>query len=389
MDRSTRTASGADRGSGRGTGQAPGSAAGTLVGTFDWVRLQVGAWLALTAIYFALDLAAQPEPRALELAVRALVWGLCGWVLSVLAWRLWQRWGWGDSPASLVTATGLGGLSFGLLWLSLFTGIDYLVALEPGFVPIQEWEAERLLSEGLTFVFPMLAWHGVAFSLDQAERRANARARATEAEGLLERARLDALRYQLNPHLLFNALNSVMAMIDEDPARAEGMLGSLSLLMRGTLDAPREGTLGEELERVQAYLELEQIRFEARLEVALDVDEHTLALPLPTLLVQPLVENAIKHGMGGPAPLRVRVASSLDAGMLRVGVENSGTLASPGEGGGLEPAGLGVGVANIRARLAAHYGEGARLVLVEEARSDGPWVVARLELPTQMSGEGS
>ncbi|MEM7154319.1 MAG: histidine kinase [Myxococcota bacterium] len=344
------------------------------------IGLQLGAWLGISAIYFALDLGAQEDARVAELVVRAVVWGVCGWLVSMLAWWGWARaqpeeW----SPSGMVFGATLGGLGFGTLWLLVFTAIDALVELEPGFVPLRDWSLDQAAAESMAYAFPMIAWHGVAFSLRQVERRADDRARAAEAEQLAQRAELDALRYQLNPHLLFNALNSAMAMIDEDPQRAEDMLLRLTFLLRSTLRAPREGTVGEELERIAAYLELEGVRFEDRLDVQVDVEPGLDEVPLPTLLLQPLVENAIKHGMQcSSMPLRLRIRVSRKGRVLTAVVANSGRM---GNGFGRDAESStesGVGLANVRARVAAHYGHGGTLRVAQVQREGEPWVEAEL-----------
>ena len=346
------------------------------------IGLQLGAWLGISAIYFALDLAAQDEPRVAELVVRAFVWGLCGWSVSVLAWWGWARlqpeqW----SPPAMVGGATLGGLVVGVLWLLLFTAIDAAVELEPGFVALRDWSLEMATAESISYAFPMIAWHGVAFSLRQVERSADDRARAAEAEQLAQRAELDALRYQLNPHLLFNALNSAMAMIDEDPQRAEDMLLRLTFLLRSTLRAPREGTVGEELERIAAYLELEGVRFEDRLDVQVEVEPGLEDVPLPTLLLQPLVENAIKHGMQcSPMPLRLCLHVSRRGRVLTALVANSGRLGEGFRDDGKASTESGVGLANVRARVAAHYGKGGTLRVAQVERDGQPWVEAELSL---------
>lgn len=356
----------------------------TLRPTRSTVVLQLGGWLGVAAIYFALDMAAQDEPRVAELVVRAAVWGGCGWLCSLMAWWSWARlrpeqW----SPARVVLASAVGGLVFGTAWLIGFNGIDAAVALEPGYIPLAQWGSHMVLSEGLTYVFPMMAWHAVAFSLRQIERGADDRARAAEAEQLAQRAALDALRYQLNPHLLFNALNSTMALITDDPAKAERMLQHLSGLLRSTLEAPREGTVAEELARISTYLELEQVRFESRLAATIEVDPALRHALLPTLLIQPLVENAIKHGMReAKLELSVRISVAATADGMRIEVANSGTLASDTRPIDASQD-IGVGLTNVRARVAAHYGDEGTLQLSETSDDDGPWTVARLVLPAR------
>lgn len=340
--------------------------------------LQLVSWLGLSGVYYALDLAALLEHGdpvdPWELAVRAGFWGGCGWLVSIGAWTLWRRFALETSTAIVAVAAG-GGLLFGVVWMVGFHWLDGFIALEPGYRPLLEWSAVEFLAEGVTFTFPMMAWHGVALTVRQAEHRANDRARVVETERLLAQAELDGLRYQLNPHLIFNAINSAIALIDEDPQRAETMLLGMTQLLRAALRAPRAGTVADELDRVRAYLELEHVRFESRLDASVHADD-VEAEPLPTLLVQPLVENAIKHGMQrSPMPLRVRIDLTRHSKGLDVRVANTGTLGGPSSNEG-----HGVGLSNVRARVRAHYGPGSTLTVEETTRDGDAWVEAWLHL---------
>jgi LytS/YehU family sensor histidine kinase len=170
---------------------------------------------------------------------------------------------------------------------------------------------------------------------------------------------LQALQARINPHFLFNTLNSIAALIREDPQRAEAMTLQLSALFRYTLQAPRAGlvTLEEELTIVEGYLSIEQERLGNRLSYSVDVDPELLALRVPPLFLQPLVENAIKHGVapnvrGGA----VTVRGWLENGRLNLTVENTGS-------GEPQTGGTGEGIKNVRERLRGTFGATATLTL--------------------------
>jgi signal transduction histidine kinase len=170
---------------------------------------------------------------------------------------------------------------------------------------------------------------------------------------------LEALQARINPHFLFNTLNSIAALIREDPHRAEAMTLQLSSLFRYTLQAPRMGlvTLEEESVIVAGYLAIEQERLGDRLRYRVDIDEALLPLRIPALALQPLVENAIKHGIatsveGGV----VAVRGWRDADMVHLTVEDTGT----GEG---DTSGTGEGLENVRQRLRATFGKHASVTL--------------------------
>jgi LytS/YehU family sensor histidine kinase len=183
----------------------------------------------------------------------------------------------------------------------------------------------------------------------------------------------------MEPHFVFNSLNTIASFIRTDPERARQLVLAFANHLRSRLVRPGEFvTLEEELHHVRSYLELEQARFGAQLEVSVDVDQEALAVRLPPLLVQPLVENAVKHGKTD-RPLHLHVRARVRRGRLRVTVRDDGRgIARDAIERVLEPGvgeGTGLGLANVNRRLTAHYGEGVRL------RSFPFGTVVRLEVP--------
>lgn len=212
------------------------------------------------------------------------------------------------------------------------------------------------------FAVDCLTYWGI-IGLVQA-RRASAAARDREAAALrleasLADARLDALREQLQPHFLFNSLNamSTLALRGDREAVTRG-LATLSDLLRFTLETQRaqEIPLAEELAFIDQYLDLMLLRFGDRLTIEREIDDAALDAAVPVMLLQPLVENAIRHGISetpGPGTLRLRVTR--DGARIRIEVHDSG----PGFRRTARPDGI--GLANTRARLAALHGSGARM----------------------------
>jgi two-component system, LytTR family, sensor kinase len=197
-----------------------------------------------------------------------------------------------------------------------------------------------------------------------------------KADNSLKESQLYNLRAQLNPHFLFNALNSIRALTYSEPTRAGEAVGQLSDLLRATLHAPPEGLqpLREELAFAEDYLQLEKIRFDERLHWHTDIPAPLLTQPLPALLLLTLAENAVKHGIA-PLPqggeIRIRAAQTEHGWQLEV--FNAGQLRPA-----THPTDEGLGLENARRRLAHFFGENADLSL--EAAAEGG-VLAKVKMP--------
>ena len=215
-----------------------------------------------------------------------------------------------------------------------------------------------------TFPFNLLIYGvivSVGHALDYYRKYHERTVQTLELEKHLTEARLQALLRQLKPHFLFNALNGVASLMYSDVAAAERMLVRLSELLRQTMSqtgAPLT-PLRAEVAFLQSYLEIERIRFRDRLDVKADFDPATLDAQVPSLILQPLVENAIRHGIEPQVrPGRIVLGSSRDNGNLVLTVSDNGS--------GLPPGGFkreGIGLANTRARLAELYGDRQRFEL--------------------------
>jgi LytS/YehU family sensor histidine kinase len=199
---------------------------------------------------------------------------------------------------------------------------------------------------------------GLHYTALAAEASRAAEKRAAEARSLARDAELHALRMQINPHFLFNSLHSIAALATQDGARAREMCIRLSDFLRNSLALSGRETipLSEELSLARAYLSVEQIRFGARLKFVEDVDAGCEACAIPALLLQPLVENAVKHGIaglveGGEIRLSVRQAE----GNVAIRLENAFDPEAPA------PTRSGIGLKHVRRRLEVRYGTAANL----------------------------
>src|SRR5471032_302662 len=196
--------------------------------------------------------------------------------------------------------------------------------------------------------------------------------RGQEMNRLVSQAELRALQSQINPHFLFNALNTLYGTIPREAAEARRMVLNLADVFRYFLQSDKTFVpLAQEMQIVRAYLEVEQSRLGNRLRVEIQVDDAALKVPIPVLSIQPLVENAVKHGVAlGTEPGYVRVRAACQDGALRIMVENSGGRAS-------ESPGAGVGLENVRRRLEICYGSSSELLLSLEPQN----TVAELSIP--------
>lgn len=320
-------------------------------------------------------------------AARSLVLGLpLGVFLAFEALAVWYAVRAVPRPAERVgrTLAVLGGTAVGgtALWLAL------------AFAWARLLEASALAREAELATLVLAAWpvlaalglltHGVAallhYLLLALERSREAERRALEASALAREAELAALRAQLAPHFLFNSLNSIASLAGSDPAAARRMCTLLADFFRRSLTAgsARRIPLVDELELARTYLAVEQVRFGDRLRVAWDVEDGVDSISVPPLLLQPLVENAVHHGVahrvdGGT----VSIGAGRHFGALRLAIENPVDPDRPVTGG------TGTGLDNLRRRLRNHAGERATLT-VEEAPERFRVVVL---LPTEADRE--
>jgi len=186
--------------------------------------------------------------------------------------------------------------------------------------------------------------------------------RASELEKHLAQAKLQALQMQLNPHFLFNTLHSISSLMHKDVEAADRMIARLSDLLRAALEGAgtQQVTLRQELDLLQLYLAIEQVRFGSRLTVKMNIAPDTLGAQVPNLILQPLVENAIRHGIEPRARLGcIELQAHRQDGALALVVSDDG--AGLGENGRIKE---GVGLSNTRARLRELYGTAHRFELL-------------------------
>ena len=330
--------------------------------------LQTAGWLA-----FAIAMAGSRVGRfplgymvASKFVMAALGFALTALLLRPFYRRLLRR----DPPLTrLIPIVVVASYVVAVLWTASHGLLDIFIVralVQPDARLTSFWQ---VFGGTLYDSFAVLAWSVLYVGITHYHAMHAERERALRAETLEKAARLEALRWQLNPHFLFNALNGISTLVAEGRNdQASRMIARLGDLLRATLERPDGGevSLAEEMELVRRYLDVESARLGDRLSVSFDIDADAWTARVPPLLLQPLVENAIRYAIapreqGG----RVTVSAARHNGSLRLAVEDDG----PGVGGEpVEREGNGIGLANTRARLAQLYGDAHRFELIPGKR---------------------
>jgi hypothetical protein len=348
----------------------------------------VGLWLSL-AFVFASQLfwAGYVTPWSKAFSQEATYWLSWGILSPAIFWmcrRLhraeqgWSRYGVGLALGALVAA---------VLQPIIADGIGLVVSGLSGLLHIQQ-DRSAQPARGLSLMIirnagvnlpvyagVVLAWHAATYYRELRDRQL----KASELESLLHRTQLHALRSQLNPHFLFNTLHSIAELVHGNPKLAETLILRLGELLRQVLRSSTvpDVPLAEEIDFVRGYVEIEQMRLGERLQVRWDVAPEVLQVRVPSLILQPLVENAIQHGI---APLAATGSLTIRAWraqeFLHMQIRDTGTGLSSQSG----ERGSGIGLANTKARLERLYGAQHRFELI-----DDNGLVVNLALPLSAS----
>jgi hypothetical protein len=244
-------------------------------------------------------------------------------------------------------------------------GQETMVLTWPKVAELHRWIQFRIAADStVTWFFFFAAWSAFYIAMLAQSQALGAQRRAAEAESAARAAQVRALRYQVNPHFLFNTLNSLSSLVMSGrPQEAESMILKLSTFFRSSLslDPTADVTLAEEIALQSLYLDIERVRFPKRLKVEIDVPANLETARLPALILQPVVENAIKYGV---SPTREKVVLRISAreagpGRFTLEVSNSGKAASARHRDDT-PEGTGLGLGNVCERLRARFGNAAQ-----------------------------
>jgi signal transduction histidine kinase len=309
-----------------------------------------------------------------------------GWLITHFTRPLIHHWGWKElgARALLPRIVGMAVLQ-SVVWCILGYGIAYGLLDYPMTLRIP-LPLMVVISFVNGFVLLMM-WFSFYFFYNIYDRNNRLEIDRARLAATLKDAELRALKSQINPHFIFNSLNSLRALIDENPARARQAVTQLANLLRYSLQSAQAETVPfeDELRVVNDYLALEQVRHEERLRVRLDVAPETLGLAVPPLLLQTLVENAVKYGISArPEGGEIAISARCIDGQLELRVSNPGQLRSGSVSRPTELIGAGstgLGLRNAAERLRMFFGDRARLQL--RAAADAQ-VVAEVSLPMQV-----
>lgn len=339
-----------------------------------YVMCQAGGWtffLTLQMVFITLfrdkTLAKTAFPLELELSlIRVFAEGL---LITHYARIYLARWGWKDLGwKPLVPRVILAAMAMSAVWTTVGYGIDFgVLRLEyGGKFPL--WVL--CLSSLVNGTLVMVGWLCIYFFYHLFERLNRLQMEQLRLAASVKEAELRALKWQLNPHFLFNSLNSLRALIDEDAPRAREAVTRLANMLRYSLQSGQQETVPfeEELKLAEDYLALEQIRHENRLRVRWEIAPEVRLLQIPPMLLQTLVENAVKYGIstrreGG----EIVISARFEGATLNLRVTNPGDLSAPASASAARAgSSTGVGLRNASERLKLLFGPEARLTLLAQ-----------------------
>jgi signal transduction histidine kinase len=346
--------------------------------------LHIGGWLAFAlAQYLGTLLYDTKYEHMVGYTTVIGIAAVSGFLLSLELRYIYQRI-WTRSPRLIIVVAMLSCWVFALIWRVIINS-SYLQFTSDSM----EWEMHSALeffANAMSSTYLLLCWTGIYFGVKYHEVLQQQREATLRAATLAQEAQLKMLRYQLNPHFLFNTLNAISTLIlDNENRTANQTIMRLSEFLRYTLDQDpmKKVTLRQEVEAMNLYLTTEKLRFGERLRLEFAIEERALEALVPSLLLQPMIENAVKYAIspseqGG----MIRVEGRARGAMLELAVSDDGPgLASKTLGVAAPGGGRGVGLRNIRERLAVLYEDRHRFATLDNK----PGLRIELGLPLEMA----
>lgn len=326
----------------------------------------IGFWLFYVAIVTA-RAAILDFPMQGELLTRRLIVSGIGVLVTILLWQIVRRLDRQPLGTRIAAAmifaipAAISIAAVNYYFFNVYEPIDLLDEKMPKDASGLHYLKE-IAELSISRYFFLVAWASFYLALTFAKDVGASERRAADFAQAAQQAELRALRYQVNPHFLFNTLNSLSSLvITGRPKEAEAMIMNLSTFFRSSLsgDPTSDVPLEDEIALQRLYLDIEAVRFPKRLDVCIDLPEDLRDWPVPGLILQPVVENAVKHGVArSTGTVTVAITARSDGDVLTVAVINDGAAGTTPDGNG-----AGIGLSNVRSRLAARFGDAASMTV--------------------------
>lgn len=344
--------------------------------------LHTGGWIGFALVYYIGSFL--HDMRSIWIFIIILN-ALAGWFLTIPL-RYIYRMVWAKPPWLMVIVIVSASFVFGTIW-QVVKNLHYWEIYKHGWRP-DEWY--MYLSNSADSLFILMCWSGLYFGIKNYQMLQKEKQNALTASAMAHQAHIKMLRYQLNPHFLFNTLNAISTLIlMKENRTAEGMVSRLSDFLRYSLDKDpiKKVQLQQEVQALELYLDIEKVRFDERLDVVWKTDDETMQALVPSLILQPLIENAIKYAIskmenGG----QICVATRLFGRDLLLEVSDNGPGANI-VNGQMERSSSsgGVGLTNIQERLYSLYGNNYSFVV---SHNDPAGIKVSIRIPYEINDNG-
>ena len=333
-----------------------------------WV-LQISGWFLYGVIYYLIYY----SYKDLDLAntIGFSVTYMVAFLVTIIMRKIYQRLDY--QHRSILNVSGiviLTSVFFAVIWVYLDRFVSYpIYGIEKFQRALDKITMRNNISQIYWNSFILFTWSTLYFLINFWRQWNEQLLRTEKAELLAHSAQLQMLRYQLNPHFLFNSLNSIRALILEDQGKARDMVTELAELLRYSLVSKNNGDVpfSEEITAIKHYFAIEEKRYEENLQVSFEIDPLAEEYPIPSFLVHPLVENAVKYGMKtSNMPLKIKILARVKDNELSIVVRNSGSWLSDDADDRNRPAGTGTGLKNVKERLENRFPGNYELTTSEE-----------------------
>jgi len=328
--------------------------------------INISGWILLVLIYLVLYYRERIADRTIISGL--IITYVTGFFVSLLLHYFYKKFNYQTrSMLSLSVIVIIGSFLFSNIWL--WADIVCSIPLHGVQFFLEKITIQYYISSVYSHLWVLVLWSAFYFIIKLWQEWTMQKIRAEKANALAQAAQLQMLRYQLNPHFLFNALNSIRALIDEDSKIAKRVITELSEFLRYSLVSKNysDVPLNNEIEAIRHYFAIEKIRYEDKLDIAFEIDPLAEDFPVLSFLLHPLIENAIKYGMKtSPMPLKIRIKAKVKNSTLKIEICNSGSWLEPSTDKNESKTGTGTGLENVRQRLENAFPDNFSFDIIEK-----------------------